>query len=706
MSSVAQKGSASRAGDEAQPPRGRWRRIVLPSWLLCWEIYLIVAVAALLRLYQINRTEFDGDQAVIFGMARYALQHGLLVATSNYASIHILNPPAIIYLLMVPAAISADPVGAAVLTALCAIAAVLLCYLFVRRYYGRLAGAIAAFIFATASRAVFYSRFSWQQNLLPLFVMLFMFALFRGVVERRKGWLAPALFLLGLSIQLHATAAFLVVPLAIALLLAPHTLRWRDLGLGIVLVLIIYAPYIVWEIASHFSDVNILLAPTKKQSQIDDWALYYYQLMISPYAEPFTNRSAILYRFIPVLFWLRDTMTALFIGGGLLALVSSLWPAKGKAGENDKRRWWRNLRADPYRCGLLILFGWQITPLLALSRHALPIYPHYFIIIMPGCFILIGLFIAKLAGWFRRRGTWAEVVRCAFFTLAAAIIVAQLLGTGADVLDTVRGHFHDHDRSNPYYNDLASLRHALAAADQLALEHHLSRIYVTTDVATAQALSYLATETRDFHTPMTLFDATSCLVLPAPSDGPAVLLVGPYSNFSDALLAHFTKATLVSEPPRLGGAPFRLYIVDPPAPQPVAQGAFAGNLQLLGAHAQPFSFASAPWTVTRWSLLRSAAPDYETTYSYRLTATVAGSRARAQSQCVLDSMRAGDELLIAFRLPGGHGSASLGISAQFEASKPYTLSYGPLAFETGAYRRSRWMTLVTAGGEKILHLVS
>jgi 4-amino-4-deoxy-L-arabinose transferase-like glycosyltransferase len=706
MSSVAQKGSAQ-AGDEAQPPRGRWRRVVLPPWLLCWEVYLIVAVAALLRLYQINTTEFDGDQAVIFGMARYALQHGLLVATSNYASIHMLNPPGIIYLLMVPAAISADPVGAAILTALCAIAAVLLCYLFVRRYYGRLAGAIAALIFATASRAVFYSRFSWQQNLLPLFVMLFMFTLFRGAVERRKGWLAPALLLLGLAIQLHATAAFLVVPLAIALLLAPDTLRWRDLGLGILSLLVIYSTYILWEVASHFSDLNILLTPTKKQSQIDNWALYYYQLIISPYEEPFTNRSAILYRLIPALFWLRDTMTALFIGGGLLALVSSLWPAKSKAGEDGKWRWWRNLRADPYRCGLLILFAWQITPLLALSRHALPIYPHYFIIIMPGCFILIGLFIAKLAGWFQRRGTWGQVIRFAFYTLAAAIVVAQLLGTSADVLDTVRGHFHDYDRSNPYYNDLASLHRALSAADQLALAHHLSRVYVTTDVATAQALSYLATETRDFHTPMTLFDATSCLVLPAPTDGPAVLLVGPYSKFSDALLAHFTKATLVSEPPRLGGAPFRLYIVDPPAPLPAAQDAFAGNLQLLGAPAQPFSFASAPWTVTRWSLLRSAAPDFETTYSYRLTATAGGSRARAQSQCVLDSMRAGDELLVAFKLPGGgHGPASLAISAQFEASKPYTLSYGPLAFETGAHRFTGWMTLVTAGGDKILHLVS
>jgi 4-amino-4-deoxy-L-arabinose transferase-like glycosyltransferase len=712
MKSVAQKGSASQAGDEAQPPGGRWRYASLPAWLLCWEVYLIVAVAALLRLYQINTTEFDGDQAVIFGMARYALQHGLLVATSNYASIRILNPPGIIYLLMVPAAISADPVGAAILTALCAVAAVLLCYLFMRRYYGRLAGTIAALIFATASRAVFYSRFSWQQNLLPLVAILFMFALFRGAVEKRTGWPAPALLLLGLAIQLHATGAFLIVPLAIALLLAPGMLRWRDLALGILLLLLIYSTYIVWEVAAHFSDIQILLTPTGKPSKIDNWALYFYQLMISPYAVPFTNTSSILHRLIPVLFWLHDTMTALFIGGGLLALLSSLWPAKSGANEAAESRggwrWWKNLRADPYRCGLLILFGWQITPLVALSRHALPIYPHYFIIIMPGCFMLIGLFIAKLAAWFQRHGTWGNVVRFAFYTLAAAIIVAQLLGTGADVLDTVRGHFHDYDRSTPYYNDLASLEHALASADQLAMERHLSRVYVTTDVATNQALSYLATDTHDFHTPMTLFDATSCLLLPAPADGPAALLVGPYSSFTRELLAHFTKATLVSEPPRLGGSPFRLYIVDPPVSQQAAQGAFAGNLQLLDAHAQSFGFAGASWLVTRWSLLRSAAPAFGTNYSYKLTAAVGGSNgSSAESRCVLNSMRAGDDLLVAFKRPAaGSGSASLTISAQFQVSNPYTFSNGLFAFETGAQRLTAWMMLVTAGGDKFLQIVS
>ena len=165
-----------------------------------WELYPILLVAAFLRLYQLNITEFDEDQATVFRMARDAVMHGLLPATGNIASIRINNPPAVIYLLMVPAAFSSNPLWGALLVALLNIAAILLTYIFVRRYFGRLVAALAAAFYATASMPLHFSRFIWQQNMIAPFVVLFLFALFRGVVDRRKGWLFPALFLLGLLV--------------------------------------------------------------------------------------------------------------------------------------------------------------------------------------------------------------------------------------------------------------------------------------------------------------------------------------------------------------------------------------------------------------------------------------------------------------------------------------------------------------------------
>src|SRR5260370_20861755 len=138
----------------------------LSSWMGVWEIVPILAIAAFLRFYQLTTTEFDADQAMVFRMAWDAINHGLIPATSNIASIRIVNPPAVIYLLMIPAAFSSNPLWGAIFVGLLNVIAVLLTYLFVRRYYGRIASIIATLLYATAAKPLHFSRFIWQQNLI------------------------------------------------------------------------------------------------------------------------------------------------------------------------------------------------------------------------------------------------------------------------------------------------------------------------------------------------------------------------------------------------------------------------------------------------------------------------------------------------------------------------------------------------------------
>src|SRR5256886_13230338 len=122
-------------------PRSRLR-----TWLLTWEVYPILLVTGFLCLYRINTTEFNTDQAAIFSMARDAIRFGLIPITSNRASLGTTHPPAVIYILMIPALFSANPLWAAVQQALLTTAAALLTYIFTRRYYGRLAGIVAALL--------------------------------------------------------------------------------------------------------------------------------------------------------------------------------------------------------------------------------------------------------------------------------------------------------------------------------------------------------------------------------------------------------------------------------------------------------------------------------------------------------------------------------------------------------------------------------
>ncbi len=684
-----------------------------------WEIFFILLVAGFLRFYQINTTELDEDQARLYRMAYDAVHHGLLPTTSNAASIGIANPPGVIYLFMPLAALSANPLWGAVLVGIFTTAAALLTYFFTRRYYGRFAGVVAALLYATAAKPLNYARFIWQPNLMPPFVVLFMFALFWGVVERRKGWLFPALVLFGILYQMHPTTLLLVVPLIAAIILAPGTFRWRDIALAFILLLVIFSPYLIWETYIGFADIDTLFRLAKQPAHIDSQAIHFYRVFLSPYDTLPMDAHSLVRMLAPMLSWLLVVVPLLtlagFIAAGILLLRSGdkqhtrvgavecrfieHVPALERGWMWRVRNWWMDLLATPYRCGLLVLLTWQIVPLLILSRHAINLHSQYFFMFMPGPFILVGLFLAKAVEYFQTRGRQWHIWRYAVYAIACLVIGAQLVGSTAAVIDTSSGNFNDRAfQPYPYHNDLRSLQHALSEADQLAQQRHLNRVYVTTDFATQTALRYLA---EQMQTPTTLFDAARCVVLPNPADGPAVLLAGPYDELANALLSRFASATLVDSPLRLGGPPFRLYIVTPALAQTSFQSAFAGNLQLL--QTQILSFNDTSWLVTHWSFLHPEQPNFRTTYNYTLTAFLNGSS--RQSRCIFTAIRSGDQLLAAFNLSKGNSSpTSVTIKAQFSTTIPNNPYYGPFHLETEGDQSTPGIRLHTVDGSDSITL--
>jgi len=665
-----------------------------------WEIYPILFVAAFLRFYQINTTEFDEDQAIVFRMAHDAVYHGLLPATSNIASIRIVNPPAVIYLLMLPAAFSANPLWGAIFVGLFNVIAVLLTYIFVRRYYGRLTGIFASLLYATAAEPLYFSRFIWQQNLIAPFVVLFMFALFWGVVDRRKGWFSPALLILGTLFQLHETTLILSVPLLVALLLAPGTVRWRDLVLGVASLLLLFFPYLLWEFSTKFADLNVILPVSKLHAHFGIQALTYYILFLSPFEQVPIITHTLLNTLVPLLEWLRLSMSLLVLGGLTTALVGVIFTRPHLTRPYALyalRTVWTEFRADPKRCGFMLLLVWQLVPVLLLSSHAASLFPYYLLLLMPGPFILIGLFLSSMVHRLQPLGRQWSIPRYSMYALTCLVIIAQFLASMASLVDQTSGNI-PHGYS---YNTLNSLQDALTEADQLALRRHFNHIYISTDQYTQVALRYLAEQMQD---PTTLFDTSHCLILPNPAAGPAVLQVGPYDRLTNVLLSQFARATLIDQPKRLGGAPFSLYVIKPIAePKPGSSTeTFENNLQLLGNQAQHLSFDNSMLLITRWSLVHSATMNYRTTYTYNMRALLNGngdSGLSVSSQCVSTSMRAGDQLIVTFDLPRGDSvPSSLTMFATSYVTMPLNLSYGPFQLESISDQRTHPVILQTISG--------
>ena len=689
------------------PSRTGWRAMLM-TWFTAWEMYPVVLVAAFLRFYQLAFTEFDSDQAALWNMTRVALTHGLIPANGNLASIGTVNPPAFIYILMAAALFTSNPLAGAVLMALLNVVGVILTYAFTRRYYGRLAGFVAASLTATAMLMLLYSRFIWQPNILPPLLVLYMLALFRGAVARRTGWFAPAVLLLGLAIQLSGSSIYLAPALVVALVLGYKTLRWRDLALGVVLFALIFSTYMVWEAATGYADIPLLLGASGKHAFIDSTAFSDYLRFLVSYASAPTDPHLLFTKIFPLMHLHRWVMLALIFASFVLLLLGLFWervqlvvqgvdeqivvqaPISASAGL-WRQLWarWNTFIASSQRRGILLLLAWQLLPLFLLSRHSIALQVHYFLVLMPGPFILIGLLVSQVASWCSSLSGQSKLLRLVVPALAVLLILAQTLGSLAWLLDNTDGN----QPNTTNYNTLHDLQTAVQTADQLAQVRHLQHVYIDADARTNDALNYLA---QQMHTPHTLIDSnvSHCLLLPDAALGPAVMLFGPTETLDETLLARFTSASLVSKPPRLGGTPFHIYIVQPFAK---TTGAITATGSLALDRSKPTLLtwqnpdepgqSAERLLATIWHNQAQRPASVGSWWTYHFAATYAGHETDGQSSqadCLLTGLTAGEQLLVPFSLPTNSNAlpTSLAISGTIASNTPYVLSYGPLHFQT------------------------
>ncbi len=687
--------------------------------LQAWEISFVIAFATFLRFYHLSLTEFDTDQAVLWNMARGALVHGLIPATSNIASIGIDNPPGFIYLLMIVAAFTANPLLGAVLTAFLNVVGVVLTYVFTRRYYGRLAAIIASSLCAISMAMILYSRFIWQPNLLLPLIVLYLLALYVGAVEQRTGWFACAFPLLGLMIQLSGSSIYLAAPLAMALLLGYTKVRWRDIAIGLFLFACMYRTYALWEASNNFADLSSLLGTTSGHAVIDTQAIMDYARFVAPPILPANSPYLLSTHLISLLHWDERIIYVALLASFLLLLLGLVWQRvqlvthqkdeqiEGGSLKKFEGAWqglwgrWQRFVDSPQRRGILILLAWQLVPVLFLTRHSISLQVHYFLVFMPGPFILLGLLVSQLTRWsasIKDLGRWWRPL---FPTLALLLIALQAFGSLVWLLDSTSNQ----QRNSTNYNTLQDLQAAVNAADQLAQTNHLHRVYIDTNVRTVEALTYLAGQ---MHTPHTLLTTNNahCLLLPGQTQGPSVMLFGPAEPLDEALVRQFTSAQLIKASARLGGAPFHLYIVQP-LQAISSQTSFVHTLAL--AQKQPGTFlwqnthSTSRFFATLWTALGNQSAAAGTAYTDHFNANYLGKGTDSSGQstnCGFTSIAAGEQLLVPFVLPAAQMAQTTGFSIRGQSSikEPEIVNYGPFRLQTIQDRSSVLNSFHTTSG--------
>lgn len=530
----------------------------------------MLALAAALRLPGLGGTIFLDDQEELLALARSALLHGALPATGIRASIGTLSFPVSIYLLL-PFAALGNPYWAALATALANVAAAGLLYGVTARYAGRRAALATALLYAAAPWPVYFSRFTWQQNLLAPIVILFFWTACRGAIERKRGWLPWNLLLWAVAVQLHPSAAPLLALTAIALLVTWRDLRWRD-GLGAALALAIpFAPALLWELATSGSDLAIYRAYAARPTVLDGNALGTLLAVLTPPDPRLFGPATAYARWFGAFGWARVALVALYAVGALWLVRSllSAWrrphpPApKGETGLATTDAGVGVVPASPGAMFLLLTLTWQVAPLLAMLRHAAPVQEHYLLAVLPALFLTIGLFIA----WAAERADLAATLAREPLRLAAwwlpnvvlvALIAAQALASGTFVASAQAGYasgpqaFH----YTLYGIPLDTQQAALDALVRVARAGH-TRAEVATTNWGEPGFGYLAASASQ---PIGVYDGTSCALAPAAGAGPTTVLA------MDPLVAAGLLAELGGNAgqPALSGPqanPLRLYTI-------------------------------------------------------------------------------------------------------------------------------------------------
>jgi 4-amino-4-deoxy-L-arabinose transferase-like glycosyltransferase len=347
----------------------------------------VLALAAFLRFWNLDATEFKYDEATVCNLAALFVDTGVPPVRGMGSSVGIDNPPLAVYLISLPVLFSRDPLVASAFVALLNVVAVWGCYQLGRRYWSVCVGLLAALLLASSPWAVFYSRKVWAQDLLSPFVILFFFFLLAWVVDRRAWALSGAIVTLAALTQIHFAALAFVPALALLILIALiQRLRrrqaaplWKPLGVGVGVSLLLYAPYLVADALAGWRNVRTFVEMMQTRAQIH-WETWRFALLnvggreIHALAGPeqFQNFLAGI---VDLGYWPDRIEEALVVIGALYLLA----------------RWWRRRRdgAGFRRDGVLIL--WLVSPILFYMRSQMEVFPHYLIPLYPAPYLALAI---------------------------------------------------------------------------------------------------------------------------------------------------------------------------------------------------------------------------------------------------------------------------------------------------------------------------
>ena len=690
------------------------------AWLGYPDFWLVILLAAFLRLWHIDLTQFLDDQAQLMSMARDAWLHGALPVTGIPSSIGTLNPPLSIYLLMPFTIFGKDPLPAAISIALWNVLGVALCYIFAYRYFGRIVAASGALLFASCGAAVSYSRFIWQQNYLPPVLALWALTLYLGCVNGRRGWFAPHVALLAVAIMLHPTAALLLPVTLVGFALTPRPAMpsRREWAITVGLLALLLAPMALWEALSGWSDIHLFAHYLRRGSVFNlDVFGFLAAALGAPDAGSLGTRT--LYAQNGGWFGVVNAVAVVCFVAGMVVLTARLlrvgvfvWRTGRATAPGGTARLragslavWRGLRAEPAWRAHLLLWLWIVVPLVLLLRHNSDLHEHYLLALYPVIFIAGG-FAVQAA--FRAVGRLTagtrvlhRVAPATILALLGVLLLAQSAQSALYPATLASGAFSAFPTGG-YGYPLAEMQQLDGALATLQAEQnaHATFISLSQSYRVQPALDYLMVGEQ----PDRVGFNPNCLVLPAPDEAPALVVATQPAGLANAMIGSLPELKLVANLAMSGSDDVAVYLMQGKLPSllgeraltPVSFTDAAGNgLRLDTMALQPDGLMRLRWTVL------GSATSAQGTPWYRITPQ-AGTSAGAThalniSDCDPTRWHAG-ETVFTWVAVGDATAQTLLLQVRGGMRSPISASVGPVRLLSGSASNSSLRLLRPSSG--------
>lgn len=356
-----------------------------------WEpllVAIVLLLAIALRICWPTLTEFKFSEARLVALVLELTDKGRLPLVGVPSSAGFDHSPLSVYLYLPPFLLTSQPVPATIYGGLVGGMAVALCWWLARRWPGGgpRGALVAALLFGISPWAVVFSRKIWQVTFVPLLTLacvgLMVSALIEGQTSsnssKRKWHLAWGLVLYGVLVQVHPSAVSLAPALLLWLILFRRQVRVAPLVTGVLLAALTAVPFLAHQLQSGFPALAALRSLSGAEWDLSSLQ-FAWEVTTGRSIHALAGEGYHLLQIVP-------TLGKTFNLVGWLTLAASLglvWRTVTK---------WNSTK-EPQRHAAqvdMILLSWLAVPVILNIRHSLDLHLHFYALILPAVFLIIG----------------------------------------------------------------------------------------------------------------------------------------------------------------------------------------------------------------------------------------------------------------------------------------------------------------------------